>query len=84
MVDDRIRRLSELSDWLGNAEWLDGAFSAVDLLMVMVLRRLSGSDSSVPLCLHSARRVAARPTRVHSSKLYMVLEFKRFKRPDRL
>jgi glutathione S-transferase len=44
MVDDRIRRrLNELSDRLGDAEWLDGAFSAGDLLMVTVLRRLSGS-----------------------------------------
>ena len=27
----------------GNADWLDGAFSAGDLLMVTVLRRLTGS-----------------------------------------
>ena len=44
MVEDRIRgRLGELSARLGDAEWLDGAFSAGDLLMVMVLRRLNGS-----------------------------------------
>ncbi len=44
MVEDRIRgRLSELSDRLGDADWLDGAFSAGDLLMVMVLRRLNRS-----------------------------------------
>lgn len=44
MVEDRIRgRLGELSDRLGNADWLDGAFSAGDLLMVAVLRRLNGS-----------------------------------------
>ena len=44
MLDDRVRvRLSELSDRLGDAEWLDGAFSAGDLLMVTVLRRLEGS-----------------------------------------
>ncbi|RCW80848.1 glutathione S-transferase family protein [Phyllobacterium bourgognense] len=43
-VDERIRtRLSELSSWLGDADWLDGAFSAGDLLMVLVLRRLDGS-----------------------------------------
>ena len=42
MVEDRIRtRLSELSTRLGDADWLDGAFSAGDLLMVMVLRRLN-------------------------------------------
>jgi glutathione S-transferase len=44
MVDDRIRvRLSELSARLGDADWLDGAFSAADILMVHVLRRLEGS-----------------------------------------
>ncbi|SOE95244.1 glutathione S-transferase [Burkholderia sp. D7] len=44
MVEDRIRdRLSELSDRLGNADWLDGAFSAGDLMMVAVLLRLKAS-----------------------------------------
>jgi len=41
---DRVRqRLSELSRRLGDADWLDDAFSAGDLLMVTVLRRLDGS-----------------------------------------
>ena len=35
---------SQLSERLGDAEWLDGEFSAGDLLMVTVLRRLEGSD----------------------------------------
>ena len=44
MLDDRVRvRLDELSSRLGRADWLDGAFSAGDLLMVTVLRRLNGS-----------------------------------------
>ena len=44
LVKDRIRdRLGELSDRLGDADWLDGAFSAADLMMVHVLRRLEGS-----------------------------------------
>jgi glutathione S-transferase len=44
MLEDRVRvRLGELSGHLGNADWLDGAFSAGDLLMVTVLRRLTGS-----------------------------------------
>jgi glutathione S-transferase len=44
MVEGRIRdRLHELSDRLGDADWLDNAFSAGDLMMVMVLRRLDGS-----------------------------------------
>ena len=43
LLEARIRvRLDELSAWLGDAEWLDGAFSAGDLMMVMVLRRLYG------------------------------------------
>jgi len=41
LVFDRIRgRLRQLADRLGDAEWLDGAFSAGDLLMVSVLLRL--------------------------------------------
>lgn len=44
MVYDRIRRrLGELSARLGEAEWLDGDFSAADIIMVLVLRRLEGS-----------------------------------------
>jgi glutathione S-transferase len=44
MLEDRVRvRLDELSSRLGDANWLDDAFSAGDLLMVTVLRRLSGS-----------------------------------------
>jgi glutathione S-transferase len=44
ILEDRVRvRLSELSRRLGNADWLDGEFSAGDLMMVMVLRRLEGS-----------------------------------------
>src|SRR3982074_1693570 len=41
---DRLRdRLGELSRRLGDADWLDGAFSAGDLMMVTVLRRLNSS-----------------------------------------
>lgn len=36
-------RLGDLAGRLGDADWLDGAFSAGDLLMVTVLRRLHGS-----------------------------------------
>jgi len=43
LIEERVRvRLRELSNRLGRADWLDGAFSAGDLLMVMVLRRLDG------------------------------------------
>jgi glutathione S-transferase len=41
-------RLAELSSHLDEAEWLDGAFSAGDLLMVTVLRRLSAGDALAP------------------------------------
>jgi len=41
LVKDRIRqRLQQLSARLGDADWLDGAFSAGDLMMVSVLLRL--------------------------------------------
>ena len=44
MLEARVRtRLGQLSARLGAADWLDGAFSAGDLLMVTVLRRLPGS-----------------------------------------
>src|SRR6201996_7943142 len=41
LVEERIRaRLKQLSARLGNADWLDGAFSAGDLMMVSVLLRV--------------------------------------------
>jgi glutathione S-transferase len=40
MLKDRIRvRLGQLSNRLGDADWLDGSFTAGDLLMINVLRR---------------------------------------------
>jgi glutathione S-transferase len=44
IVEDRARKpLGELSSRLGDAEWLDGGFSAGDLLMAAVLFRSKGS-----------------------------------------
>jgi glutathione S-transferase len=44
LVKERVRnRLQQLSDRLGNTDWLDGAFSAGDLMMVSVLLRLRSS-----------------------------------------
>lgn len=64
MVEDRIRvRLGELSAHLGHAEWLDGTFSAADLLMVHVLQRLKSSrilDEFPSLAAYVAR-AEARP-----------------------
>jgi glutathione S-transferase len=43
LLEERIRvRLGQLSDRLGDSDWLDGGFSAGDLMMVTVLRRLDG------------------------------------------
>lgn len=44
ILDARVdARLGDLSRRLGEADWLDGAFSAADVMMVTVLRRLEGS-----------------------------------------
>jgi glutathione S-transferase len=64
LVDDRIRaRLSQLSHHLGDADWLDGAFSAGDLMMVHVLRRLnmSGILDDYPNLSAYVKRGEARP-----------------------
>ena len=48
LVEDRVRnRLSQLSLRLGDADWLDGPFSAGDLMMVSVLLRLKASGKLV-------------------------------------
>ncbi|WP_066822503.1 glutathione S-transferase family protein [Sphingomonas mali] len=64
LVFDRIRaRLSQLADRLGDAEWLDGKFSAGDLLMVSVLLRLrmSGILDEFPTLAAYVARGEARP-----------------------
>src|ERR1700710_841560 len=44
LVEDRVReRLKQLSARLGDAGWLDGGFSAGDLMMVSVLLRMKAS-----------------------------------------
>src|SRR6202045_2121458 len=44
LVEDRVRdRLDQLFGRLGDADWLNGAFSAGDLMMVSVLLRLKAS-----------------------------------------
>jgi len=44
IVRGRVReRLDQLSSRLGDADWLDDGFSAADLMMVTVLRRLGAS-----------------------------------------
>jgi glutathione S-transferase len=64
ILEDRVRvRLGELSSRLGDADWLDDAFSAGDLLMVTVLRRLSVSGllSEYPNLSAYVARGEARP-----------------------
>jgi glutathione S-transferase len=64
LVKDRIRdRLSQLSARLGDADWIDGAFSAGDLLMVSVLLRLraSGLLDEFPTLAGYVARGEARP-----------------------
>ncbi|TBR40425.1 MULTISPECIES: glutathione S-transferase family protein [Dyella] len=64
IVQDRIRqRLRELATRLGDGEWLDGAFSAGDLLMVSVLLRLrpSGMLDEFPNLAAYVARGEARP-----------------------
>ena len=63
-VEDRIRvRLGQLSSHLGCADWLDGAFSAGDLMMVSVLLRLrwSGIVDEYPNLAAYVARGEARP-----------------------
>ncbi|GAB3355930.1 glutathione S-transferase family protein [Lysobacter tyrosinilyticus] len=64
LVADRIRdRLKQLSARLGDADWLDGAFSAGDLMMVSVLLRLraSGILDEFPNLAAYVSRGEARP-----------------------
>ncbi|GAA3929771.1 glutathione S-transferase family protein [Luteimonas lutimaris] len=64
LVQDRIRnRLDQLSARLGNADWLDGPFSAGDLMMVHVLLRLrpSGILGEFPNLSAYVARGEARP-----------------------
>jgi glutathione S-transferase len=57
------KRLDELAARLGEREWLEGAFTAGDLLMVSVLRIIGGTDlmSSRPTLAAYQARGEARP-----------------------
>jgi glutathione S-transferase len=64
LVEGRARgRLTQLSVRLGDADWLDGAFSAGDLMMVSVLLRLkpSGLLGEYPNLTAYVARGEARP-----------------------
>src|SRR4029078_391962 len=65
LVEGRVSaRLKQLSARLGDADWLDGAFSAGDLMMVHVLQRLKPSgilDEFPNLSAYTARAQARHP-----------------------
>lgn len=64
LVEDRVRaRLNQLAARLGDGDWLDGGFSAGDLLMVSVLLRLrpSGLLNEFPGLAAYVARGEARP-----------------------
>ncbi len=63
-VEQRIRdRFSELSAYLGGADWIDGEFSAADVLLVQALRRLEGQGPLMefPMLAAYVERGKARP-----------------------
>jgi len=59
LLETRVReRLSALSAWLGDKDWLEGDFTAGDLMMVTVLRRLQATtllDEHASLVAYVAR-----------------------------
>jgi glutathione S-transferase len=64
LVEERVRvRLDQLAARLGDADWLDDAFSAGDLMMVSVLLRLrsSGILDKFPILAAYVARGEARP-----------------------
>ncbi len=74
LVEERVRnRLGQLSGRLGGTDWLDGAFSAGDLMMVSVLLRLksSGLLDEFPNLAAYVARGEARPahTRAFDAQL---------------
>jgi glutathione S-transferase len=64
LVEERVRdRMKQLAARLGDADWLDGEFSAGDLMMVSVLLRLrpSGILDEFPVLAAYVARGEARP-----------------------
>lgn len=64
MLQDRVRsRLTDLSRALGESDWLEGEFSAGDLMMISALRRLKGSgiEEDYPSLAAYVTRGEARP-----------------------
>lgn len=64
LLDAAVRtRLAQLADYLGDGDWLDGAFSAADILMVHAIRRAEGFGvlEDFPNLVAYLARAEARP-----------------------
>lgn len=64
MLEGRVKtRLGDLSRYLGDSEWLDGEFGVGDLMMVHVVRRVSGLGviEELPNLAAYIARAEARP-----------------------
>ncbi|NEX61960.1 glutathione S-transferase family protein [Noviherbaspirillum galbum] len=69
LVEERVRvRLAQLSARLGHADWLDGGFSAGDLMMASVLLRVksSGMLDAFPDLASYVARAESRPAYVRA------------------
>ncbi len=79
LVEARVRaRLKQLAARLGDADWLDGTFSAGDLMMVSVLLRLRASgllDESPNLAAYLARG-EARPAYIRAFAAQLAINTK--------
>lgn len=63
VIENIRQRLQGLADWLGDKQWLEGDFSAADLIMVTVLRGVSdeGLMAEFPTLIAYRDRGMARP-----------------------
>jgi glutathione S-transferase len=86
LVKERIRhRLQQLSARLGDADWLDGGFSAGDLMMVHALQRLkpSGMLEEFPVLAAYVGRGETRPAykRAFEAQLAVFSTFESTRKP---
>jgi len=87
LLRNRVRdRLKQLSVYLGESNWLDGAFSAGDLMMVSVLLRLksSGLLNEYPNLAAYVARGEARPAykRAFDAQLALYMASQQSVSPD--
>lgn len=85
LVEDRVRaRLNQLAARLGDGDWLDGGFSAGDLLMVSVLLRLrpSGLLNEFPSLAAYVARGEARPAYQRAFAAQLAINAAPYRRAD--